>query len=572
MSTKNPWLSPYQRSYQQIKSKLIEDLKTIKDSEGNPLITDFSEGNILVIIISLFAAIAETLHYYIDNASRESFLSSSRRYESVVKHGLLVDYHARSAIASTVDLIITRPSGSSSKGSLNIPQGTTLKDTQGNIWQVSKEVIWDTNVSTCKVPLVQHQAYNVYELVNSTIPVGDNVTIKLGALDNKGLYEEGTLSLHIEGVKWTLVKTFAYSKPDDLHYIVVVNQDGIPTIMFGDGVFGAKPKPYSVITRVSCYITQGYKGNIGIGEITELPSSIASSLSDASASNPNPGVGGSNYEDFDMLKEHIPLHARTQNVAVTAQDFEDLAKLVDGVSKVKLEYECGRKLNIYISPDGGGIASSGLCTKVYNILKTFAPLTTYIKVKPAGIAELILDISVTGKKSFKSDNIKNDVLQALYDKYSPESSDIGGSIRLSDIYRLVDQLPTVDYLYVNKFYVKPWPSTIVGSFSLVIDEFSIDQVSKTMTYLIYFTGLNTYTIRSVEGGFIEENVKITSHSFRDIKNDNYFTISFEDYSYPAGSKYQFTVSQIKSDYEDTGYNIPVFKDAKQLTLHITETL
>ena len=78
----NKWLNPYQRSFQQIKAKLIESLTTIKDKNGQTLITDYSEGNILIIILSLFAAIAEVLHYYIDNVGRESFLSTARRSRS----------------------------------------------------------------------------------------------------------------------------------------------------------------------------------------------------------------------------------------------------------------------------------------------------------------------------------------------------------------------------------------------------------------------------------------------------------------------------------------------------------
>ena len=36
----NKWLNPYQRSFQQIKAKLIESLTTIKDKNGQTLITD----------------------------------------------------------------------------------------------------------------------------------------------------------------------------------------------------------------------------------------------------------------------------------------------------------------------------------------------------------------------------------------------------------------------------------------------------------------------------------------------------------------------------------------------------
>lgn len=91
----NPWIRSYQRSYQSIKAQLLEDLANIKDDNGNQLITDLSDGNILVIILSMFAAIAETLHFYIDNAAQESFLSTARKYDSVVKLGRLVDYHLK---------------------------------------------------------------------------------------------------------------------------------------------------------------------------------------------------------------------------------------------------------------------------------------------------------------------------------------------------------------------------------------------------------------------------------------------------------------------------------------------
>ena len=63
MSTYNKWLTPYQRSYQQIKEKLIDGLSNLKGPNGKQLITDFSEGNILIIILSMFAAIAEVLHF-----------------------------------------------------------------------------------------------------------------------------------------------------------------------------------------------------------------------------------------------------------------------------------------------------------------------------------------------------------------------------------------------------------------------------------------------------------------------------------------------------------------------------
>ena len=47
MSTSNPWLTPFQRSYNDIKAKLIQSL-----NERVPEITDMSEGNIFILTFS----------------------------------------------------------------------------------------------------------------------------------------------------------------------------------------------------------------------------------------------------------------------------------------------------------------------------------------------------------------------------------------------------------------------------------------------------------------------------------------------------------------------------------------
>ena len=568
----NPWLGTYHRSYQQIKSKLIEGLSNIKDDNGKQLITDVSEGNILIIVISMFAAIAEVLHFYIDNAGRESFLPTARKYSSVLKHGKLVDYHARSAIAATVDVTLVRPMTSSSKGKvISIPQGTEFKDKAGNTWLSAKNITWNTNVSTCKVPLIQHKYYEFENLYGTQIPKADQIQISLGTLED-GLYEEGTMAMEIGSETWVLVKTFAYSKPTDRHFMVQNTEEDIPVIIFGDGTFGMKPVPGSIITVVSCYITNGSDGNVSAGSITDVPTIISSAVSDATISNVNAAGGGSNYEDFNMLKEHIPLSVRTLGVAVTKQDFIDYAMQVDGVNKAKMEYECGRKMTLYISPDNAAVASSELCNRVLNHLKKFVPLTTWLKVKSAGKAKIILEMDVTGKPSFKSDDIKDQVLQALYDKYSPDNSSIGGSVRISDIYALIDNLSMVDYLHITKFYIVPWPKTIVGSKDLEFSTYSLNKATGSTSYYIYFENATSYTIRSLTGGFVKTSIPITSTTINDTKNGNQFSLSFVDNQYDKGSKYQFTISEPNLDYNDPGYNIPVFEEASQLVLTVNEII
>lgn len=571
MGITNKWLNPYQRSYQQIKAKLVESLMGLKDKDGQKLITDYSEGNILIIILSLFAAIAEVLHYYVDNMARETFLSTARRYDSVVKHGALVDYHARAAIAATVDVILSRSiTGNSIGAKLTIPQGTLFTDQSGNSWLSARDVTWYSNVTTCKVPIIQHEKYTTSALNNMVIPTGDRVQLNLGTLPNGKYYEHGSMSLQIGGESWVLVETFAKSKPTDKHFMVSVDESLNPYIMFGDGTFGKKPAAGAKITNVVFYLTNGSQGNIKSNTITSVPSVISSSITDATVSNAYDAGGGSNYENFTMLKEHIPLSVKTLGVAITKEDFESLAMLVDGVNKAKADYECGRKLTVYISPDGGAVASSELISRVYNLLSQKAPMTTWLKVKSAGKVQIILEMDVTGKKSYKTAEIQTQILTALYNAYSPEQAEIGGSVRVSDIYALIDNLSTVNYLHLTKFYIKPWPTTIYGNKELTLGQFKLNKATGSMTYFITFNSSTTFTVRSVSNGYVATGSVGSSLQVVDKANGFDFSLDIQNNSYQSGYRYSITVSEPNHDYEDPGFNLPVFENASQLTLTVNE--
>lgn len=571
MGITNKWLNPYQRSYQQIKAKLVESLMGLKDKDGQKLITDYSEGNILIIILSLFAAIAEVLHYYVDNMARETFLSTARRYDSVVKHGALVDYHARAAIAATVDVILSRSiTGNSIGAKLTIPQGTLFTDQSGNSWLSARDVTWYSNVTTCRVPIIQHEKYTTSALNNMVIPTGDRVQLNLGTLPNGKYYEHGSMSLQIGGESWVLVETFAKSKPTDKHFMVSVDESLNPYIMFGDGTFGKKPAAGAKITNVVFYLTNGSQGNVKSNTITSVPSVISSSITDATVSNAYDAGGGSNYENFTMLKEHIPLSVKTLGVAITKEDFESLAMLVDGVNKAKADYECGRKLTVYISPDGGAVASSELISRVYNLLSQRAPMTTWLKVKSAGKVQIILEMDVTGKKSYKTAEIQTQILTALYNAYSPEQAEIGGSVRVSDIYALIDNLSTVDYLHLTKFYIKPWPTTIYGNKELALGQFKLNKATGPMTYFITFNSSTTFTVRSVSNGYVATGSVGGSLQVVDKANGFDFSLDIQNNSYQSGYRYSITVSEPNHDYEDPGFNLPVFENASQLTLTVNE--
>lgn len=578
MNITNPWLNPYQRSYHQIKQQLITGLTSITDSNGNQLITDVSEGNILIILLSMFAAIAEVLHYYIDTKAREFFLGTARRYTSVQALGNLVGYYPKAAIAATVDLVLTRGDRASSGSNISgtIAEGSTF--TQGDLtWAVVNRVVIPPYTSQVRVPVIQHRFYNLESLVGMSIHVGDNsIILSSSELPSGELYEHGSMDLFVGGEHYTLVETFAYSRPNDKHFRVVVDDSGNLVIIFGDGKFGAAPVG-NVITEASCYLTKGTIGNVDAGAITYTL------MEGMDTTNPYPATGGSNYEDLESMRSRIPLQARTQGVAITKRDYEDLALMVPGVGKAKVEMVCGRRVSLYIYPSNASVnsdlqASNILKQQVWTKLNPYLPITTILKVYSLGTSDIVLDVDITGRANYKAQDILTHIRTALYTAYNAQASNIGGTVRISDLYALMDNLPSIDFLRINKFYVKPYIIPLNYGIGFSPQSFNLTKADQSVTYIITMLANNRASVVSTDGRIEVSSIPTTtSTGITDRVHGVAFSMTMLTGAQAAtigrpGNKFKVTVSQINSDYVDTGYTVPIFARDTDLTTKITETI
>ena len=578
MSVLNPWLNPFQRSYQQIKDKLIEDMRM-----KLPELTDFSEGNIFIVLISMFAAIAEVLHYYIDNMSRETFFSTARRYSSLVKHAKMVDYHIKCGIPSMVDLVVSRVDGYPIAASVEIPVNTEFMGNNGYTYLSTKTVIWQKDTYGVSVPIAQKEFRdgNTGQGISFDNLTSQDIIIQLGDLGSGVYYVEGSMTLYItdRGIRttWTLVDTFAYSKPDSKHYKVEMDDSQKPYVKFGDGTFGMKPPLGSSIIG-SFYVTYGSNGNTETNTITSVPSNITQIVGEVQVTNPYPSVGGTNYEDFDMLKDHVPLSIKTLGVAITKQDYEDVTKLTPGVDKAYVDYICGKFINIYITPDGGGVAPTALLDKALQEVLKRKVITTNVKVLPTGISEIYLNANITGKKSFRASNINDQVTNALIQAYNYNSSDIGKPVRLSDLYALIDNLSMVDYLTMVNLYLKPWPTKLGNTASsLNITYFNAESVKQKKTYILNYqqNGSNPdVKITSKETG-LDVSIAPIGGLVKVIDGETQFTIRIGNPltgAYSNNEAWSIIVLPNNVDQDSVDFTIPVFLNKSSINLTINEVV
>lgn len=576
MPTNNPWLTPYQRSYNDIKAKLISGLKA-----RVPEITDFSEGNIFILIIGIFAAIAEVIHYYIDNMAREAFLPTARRYSSLMKHAKLVDYHIKAAYPSSVDLTLYRSNGKSLESNILIQANTVFESTDGKKWLVSKDILWEKGTYSIKVPVIQKELVGEPNRISFGNITSQNAVIYLGTLPTDKKYVEGSMVLYIGGELWTLVDTFAYAGPLDKVYKVELDSELEPYITFGDGRFGMKPD-LNLAVEGSYYLTYGSKGNIPENSFTSVPQELLDYANDLMVMNTYAAAGGTNYETFDMLKDHIPLSVKTLGVAITKEDFEAIAKLVPGVDKAYVDYICGKSVIIYITPDNGGEASEALLDETEKRISQSKVITTYIEVKSTHQALIYIEATIQGRKSFSKIDITDQVKKALVEAYSYQTSDINKVVRLSDLYALIDNQSMVDYLSIDGLYLLPYPQ-VVRSTGKPENSPALNITYFKQSKFIEFGGMvnESFIIEITDSGY-----KIIDHNMGDhtgsygtpltVNTDNSgFTITIGELNgglkYNVGDQYSLILQPMNRDITPHDFNIPIFK-TNTITLTVNEVV
>ena len=131
--------------------------------------------------------------------------------------------------------------------------------------------------------------------------------------------------------EWTQRPNFAASGPDDRHFVLDAATGEIqlgPAVRMADGTqrrYGAVP-PRGAAVRVPLYRAGGGQGgNVSAGALSVLKASIPYVAKVENRRAARDGVDG---EDLEMAKLRGPIVLRTRDRAVTAEDFEHIAREV----------------------------------------------------------------------------------------------------------------------------------------------------------------------------------------------------------------------------------------------------
>lgn len=520
------WIGYLDRSYETIKKSVLARLVTT-----TPELSDHSESNPLIIIVSMFSGIAEMLNLYIDRAAEETYLSTARKYSSVLKLSKLIDYQVKAKNPSFADVMFYLVNNLGQPitytAPIIIPAGTIVKNT---LTELEFRLI-----DSIKIPIGKNSSFGIVvqnEYITSNLGTSNGNPNQAIALPEN--YQHNSSEVKVDGEIWKPFISFAYMDASTKGYVVSIEEDKVCYINFGDGINGKIPSNGASITG-KWLETSGSLGNSSPNSINQIVSNLTlpSGIS-VKVNNPGYSTGGADYENIESIRKNSPRSLRTLERAVTSSDYEDIAIKMPGVGSAKVRYCCGKFVDVFIVPSSPGIATFGLLKQIKEEYKNKKMVGTFVDVVAAGVTKVWIKGKVFGIPLINPTELNLQVAKALDDEYGYGNIQINKRIAASEIIQLIENLSLVDHFDLEEIKIIPFARAIENTSTQLKIEWVVPKSTQKIKYQLLYDG---GVFQLYKNGTFKDNVSIdTSYADSDIIG---FTI--RDNNYINGQKWEFTV-------------------------------
>jgi uncharacterized phage protein gp47/JayE len=336
------------RDYFSIKQDLLARAEQVLPEWTSRDSSDFG-----MLMVDLWAYMGDILHYYVDKAAQESFLSTATQRESILAIANLLDYvpTGRTPSHASISLVATN-SAATDETPILIPKFTRflakpLLETADDVVFTSDKAIafnstgaavsgYETYQKGTSVELNLTEGEMYQESFTSDGRISQQYMLSTTGIVNSSIEVYVAEGANGAEIPYTQVTRLIEATNSDLVFSVTLSADDTSTIVFGNSVHGKIPTTNAVV-RIVYRRSRGAAGNVDVNAIKEFESlnNIYGPPYDGVLITPNStkAIGGTDSESITSLKTNIPASFRSQDRAVSIQDYIDLTLRVPGVVK-----------------------------------------------------------------------------------------------------------------------------------------------------------------------------------------------------------------------------------------------
>lgn len=418
---------------------------------------------------------------------------------------------------------LTAPSGTATGGVLNynlaytVPQYTTFTAYDSN------NNTYDFYLNAASAPLTSVNAQVTGTIVQGTIVSNESLGTSTG-LPNQALVllkknvDINSISIQVQegpisGGSPTLatyqyVENISSSNYLEKVFTARVKSSGYTQVIFGNGFNGSIPTTNANIIA-SYRTTDGSLGNLpanSVRFINGLPSSFINIESSSTTS------GGADIESISSIKNNVSRLYRTQDRAVSLQDYKDLCLQISGVSKATATYS-SNTVTLYTVPhqtsyppapitDGSSqkVILEIPTTMVESVESYFAKrsmvgvtaqvvnptdhgtIERYIECTPVYIGMI-----VHVRSNFVQSWVKSDVDKSIRDLLTFSKTFFGQKLTVGEVYRAALSVTGVDYVELTTLSTTydNTPSTVGTVGDITASAYKLLCFSNEMDYPAY---------------------------------------------------------------------------------------
>lgn len=481
------------RDYESFRQAVV-DLIPLKLPEW----TDRSEADFGIVLVELFAYMADILSYYQDRVANEAFLQTAQERRSVIDHLRLIGYEMAPAAAATGRLSVIVANNVTSvievrKGDQFVTQSGKDRRSVTFEYTGNQPLVIDFSLAianSAKKP--DGSQMKGFKQIDDVIPVREGKTIFNEVLGvSTGMPNQrfqlaqpkllrDTLEIIVDtGVPspaWRLRKnliysgraftpeqlaalehqerissTLAFSRGPDQDYMIETDENEVTTVIFGDGQYGQIP-PTGARIIATYRVGGGVVGNVGARQIKGIAKAPQLQLLGAKVVNRNPASGGAERESIDQAIRYGPTVFSSMQRAVTADDYVAQAKLFPGVSKARAEAPNWNIVKLYIAPNGSGEPPTDLLKQ--DLLTYFEDkrmLTSFVQIENPDYIAIHIKVEINVVPYFIGEKVVADTESTLKSLLAFDKVDFKQVLYLSKIYEALEALDGIDSVFVSRF-------------------------------------------------------------------------------------------------------------------------
>ena len=444
------------RDYDSIKADLLA-----RASEIVPEWTTRESSDFGVLLVDLWAYMGDVLHYYVDKAAGEAFITTATQRESLLSLASLFDYSPQLQTASEATVTIS---------GVNVPAGQTVTIPAGTVFVApatsETPIVYFSSTASASASASVNPVVSVVEgepINNETVGSSNGTANQRFVLFYSGVIgdsvrvfvEEGTvLNGSPSLVEYQYVNKLIDSAFNDKVFTIATTANNETEIVFGNGINGKIPNAGQDII-VNYRKGVGIRGNVPVNAITQIQNSPSQYVF---VSGSTAAINGANAESLESLRANIPNSFATQDRAVSLSDYKALVLNVAGVAKGTASYSSGT-VTIYAAPFTTNYLTYGSGALSVNselrdaIVAYYEPRQMVGASVTAASTINLTAVNVTATVNvlpgYIASNVSENVVTALDTLFEFDNVFFNQTLSKGEIYRKIMDVPGVDYVSVS---------------------------------------------------------------------------------------------------------------------------